>query len=220
MLRSPRPVTFARGLILMSTLALAACNTTASAPPAPAPAVDQWTASRYAAVTTEKHLVPGVDPYDLTPGNVRQIVDYPSAERPGTVVIDTEGRHLYLIMEGGKAMRYGIGVGKEGLEFKGGATVERKAQWPRWTPTPNMIRREPERYGKWAAGMEGGTKNPLGARALYLFKDGRDTLFRIHGTNEPQTIGDAVSSGCIRLMNQDIIDLYSRVPTGSRVVVI
>ena len=106
------------------------------------------------------------------------------------------------------------------LRINGTATVSHKAQWPRWTPTPDMIKREPERYRRWAGGMEGGTHNPLGARALYLFKDGRDTLYRIHGTNEPETIGQAVSSGCIRMMNQDVIDLYRRVSAGAKVVVL
>jgi len=116
-------------------------------------------------------------------------------------------------------MRYGIGVGQEGLEFKGSANIQRKAEWPRWTPTPDMIRRNPEKNRPWAGGMTGGTHNPLGARALYLFRGGRDTLYRIHGTNEPHTIGEAVSSGCIRMLNQDVIDLYSRVPIGAKVVV-
>jgi lipoprotein-anchoring transpeptidase ErfK/SrfK len=212
-----------RALVLMLPAALAACNTTASAPPPPmaaAPAVDSITAGRYAAVNTDKHPVPGVDPATLKPRNVRQLVDYATDEKPGTVVVDTNARFIYLVQEGGKALRYGVGVGKEGLEFKGTATVARKAQWPRWTPTPDMIKREPERYRKWASGMEGGTHNPLGARALYLFKDGKDTLYRIHGTNEPETIGQAVSSGCIRMMNQDVIDLYSRVPTDAKVVVL
>ncbi|NBJ10704.1 L,D-transpeptidase [Microvirga arsenatis] len=215
------------GLLRVSALilpiTLAACNTTASAPPPPvaaAPAVDPVTAERYAAVTTDKHLVPGVDPTTLKPRSMRQLVDYATAEKPGTIVVDTNARFIYLVQEGGKALRYGVGVGKEGLEFKGSATVNHKAQWPRWTPTPDMIKREPERYRKWAGGMQGGTDNPLGARALYLFKDGKDTLYRIHGTNEPETIGEAVSSGCIRMMNQDVIDLYSRVPAGSKVVVL
>jgi lipoprotein-anchoring transpeptidase ErfK/SrfK len=219
----PRPVALSRALVLILPAALAACNTTASAPPPPvavAPAVDPVTAERYAAVTTDKHPVPGVDPTTLKPRNVRQLVDYATSEKPGTIVVDTNARFIYLVQEGGKALRYGVGVGKEGLEFKGTATVNRKAQWPTWTPTPDMIKREPERYRKWAGGMDGGTDNPLGARALYLFKDGKDTLYRIHGTNEPETIGEAVSSGCIRMMNQDVIDLYSRVPAGSKVVVL
>jgi lipoprotein-anchoring transpeptidase ErfK/SrfK len=122
-------------------------------------------------------------------------------------------------MENGKAMRYGVGVGREGLAFTGTAEIGRKAEWPHWTPTPDMIKREPKRYAKWAGGMDGGTDNPLGARALYLFKEGKDTLYRIHGTNEPNTIGHAVSAGCIRMMNQDVIDLYRRVPTKTKVVV-
>jgi lipoprotein-anchoring transpeptidase ErfK/SrfK len=223
MFKLARPAGLIRLLALILPAALAACNTTASAPPpqiAAAPAVDPMTAERYAAVTTDKHPVPGVDPATLKPRNVRQLVDYAITEKPGTIVIDTNARFIDLVQEGGKALRYGVGVGKEGLEFKGSATVQRKAQWPRWTPTPDMIRREPERYRKWASGMDGGTDNPLGARALYLFKDGKDTLYRIHGTNEPETIGEAVSSGCIRMMNQDVIDLYSRVPTGAKVVVL
>jgi len=218
-----QPAGLLRAFALILPVALAACNTTASAPPPPvaaAPAVDPVTAERYAAVRDEKHPVPGVDPAALKRRNVRQLVDYATAEKPGTIVVDTNARFIYLVQEGGKALRYGVGVGKEGLEFKGMATVNRKAQWPRWTPTPDMIRREPHRYKKWAGGMEGGTDNPLGARALYLFKDGKDTLYRIHGTNEPDTIGQAVSSGCIRMMNQDVIDLYSRVPTGAKVVVL
>jgi len=151
----------------------------------------------------------------------RQEVPYSTTERPGTIVIDTPQHFLYLVLEGGRALRYGIGVGKdESLVFRGTATIGRKAEWPRWTPTKSMIAREPERYGPYAGGMPGGPENPLGPRALYLYKDGRDTLFRLHGTTEPYTIGTNVSSGCIRLMNQDIIDLYARVPAGARVVVI
>ncbi|MDF2811216.1 MAG: L,D-transpeptidase [Microvirga sp.] len=211
-----------RTLVLILPAALAACNTTAPSPPAAAvaPAVDPVTAQRYAAINDDRYPVPGVDPATLKPRNVRQLVDFPTTEKPGTIVVDADARFLYLVQESGKALRYGVGVGKEGLEFKGSATVQRKAQWPRWTPTPDMIRREPERNRRWASGMEGGTDNPLGARALYLFKDGRDTLYRIHGTNEPGTIGEAVSSGCIRMMNQDAIDLYGRVPTGAKVVVL
>lgn len=154
-----------------------------------------------------------------TPDTMRQLVDYSTTEPPGSIVVDTKQRFVYLVQEGGKAIRYGVGVGREGMEFTGSALVGTKREWPRWTPTPNMIRREPEKYAQWAKGMNGGPENPLGARALYLFKDGKDTLFRIHGTNEPESIGHAVSSGCIRMMNEDIIDLYRRVPAGSRVVV-
>lgn len=113
-----------------------------------------------------------------------------------------------------------MGVGRGGLEFSGTANIQLKKTWPHWTPTQAMIAREPARYAKWAGGMEGGEGNPLGARALYLFKGGNDTRYRIHGTTEPQSIGQAVSSGCIRMMNQDIIDLYNRVALGAKVVVL
>jgi len=148
------------------------------------------------------------------------LVDYQTKEPPGTIVVDPHARFLYLVMENGKAMRYGVGVAKAGLEFVGEADIARKAQWPGWTPTQDMIKRDPERYEPLAKGLPGGLKNPLGARALYLYKGGQDTLYRIHGTNEPWSIGKSVSSGCIRMLNQDIIDLHSRVPKGSRVVVL
>ncbi|WP_332688690.1 L,D-transpeptidase [Bosea sp. (in: a-proteobacteria)] len=206
--------------ILLGLLA-AACTTVQPRPPVPtAPVIDPQLAQRYAAIETEKFKVPAVDLADLQPRYARKLVDYPTKHAPGTLVVDPHNRFLYLVQEQGKALRYGVGVGKAGLEFSGTAIVERKAQWPRWTPTRDMIRREPQRYAKWAGGMAGGESNPLGARALYLFKNGRDTLYRIHGTNEPETIGEAVSSGCIRMMNQDVIDLYNRIPSGSKVVVL
>jgi lipoprotein-anchoring transpeptidase ErfK/SrfK len=151
---------------------------------------------------------------------VRQQVDYHRSEQPGTLVIDTANRFLYLVQENGKAMRYGIGVGKAGLEFEGTARVGRKAEWPRWTPTQSMIAREPDRYAQHAGGMEPGLTNPLGPRALYLFQGSQDTLYRIHGTSEPWSIGLGVSSGCIRLFNQDIIDLYNRIALDTVVVVL
>ena len=178
-------------------------------------------ASIYAAVDGEPFPVPAIDLQEIEPEFLRREVGYRTAERPGTVVVDPGERYAYLVGEGGRAIRYGIGVGKEeGFNFRGAATIARKAQWPRWTPTPDMIRREPERYGPLANGMEPGPTNPLGSRALYLFKDGVDTLYRIHGTNEDWSIGRAVSSGCIRLLNQDIIDLHRRVQNGTRVVVL
>lgn len=174
----------------------------------------------YAAIEGEQFPIKAADLKRVDPRFYRQEVAYPTYERPGTIVVDTKNRFLYLVQENGRAMRYGIGVGKAGLEFEGVGTVQYKRQWPRWTPTQDMIAREPERYGPLAAGMEPGVLNPLGPRALYLFKDGRDTLYRIHGTTEDWTIGKAVSSGCIRLLNQDIVDLYGRVPDGTRVVVL
>lgn len=149
----------------------------------------------------------------------RQEVAYSGREGAGTIVVNTPERRLYYVMGGGRAIRYGIGVGREGLALSGGATVGRKAEWPSWTPTQNMIRRDP-RNRKFAAGVPGGPNNPLGARALYLYRGGQDTMFRIHGTNQPNSIGRAVSSGCIRMLNHDVIDLHSRAPVGTRVVVI
>jgi lipoprotein-anchoring transpeptidase ErfK/SrfK len=191
----------------------------AAAVAAPTSTAGPQVAARYAALDDGNFTVPGVDAADLRPAYVRQVVDFPTTEQPGTIVVEPRQRFLYLVMENGKALRYGVGVGREGLAFTGTAEVGRKAEWPHWTPTPDMIKREPKRYAKWADGMDGGTRNPLGARALYLFRGGKDTLYRIHGTNEPETIGHAVSSGCIRMMNQDVIDLYRRVPTKAKIVV-
>ena len=139
--------------------------------------------------------------------------------RPGTIVVNISERYLYAVEENGKATRYGVAVGEEGLTFKGKATIGNKAEWPGWTPTASMIRRKP-RLAQYAGGVPGGENNPLGARALYLYQGGRDTLFRLHGTNEPWLIGSAVSNGCIRLTNDDIIDLYDRTPVGTKVLVI
>ncbi len=200
--------------ILFAPMALAACVTTQS-PQMGAPLMD----ARYDAINTERFPVDAVDLTDVDPKYRRQVVDYPTSQPPGTIVVDINNRYLYLVQKGGKAMRYGVGVGKEGYSFRGTATVGRKAEWPSWTPTPNMIRREPKRYGPYAGGLPGGETNPLGPRALYLYSGNRDTMFRIHGTTEPWSIGQQVSSGCIRLLNQDIIDLYERVPSGTKVVV-
>lgn len=178
------------------------------------------TRAEYAQLIDGLHTIPAVDTSAVDSEMLRQRVDYPTTEPVGTIVVDTAARHLYLVEGDGKAMRYGIGVGKEGLAFAGTAIIKRKAEWPHWSPTKNMMDREPARYRHLASGMVGGLGNPLGPRALYLYQGDRDTLFRIHGTTEPETIGGAVSSGCIRLINQDIVDLYSRVKIGSRVVVI
>ena len=142
----------------------------------------------------------------------RQVVSYATREAPGTVIIDTPNTYLYYVLGGGQAIRYGIGVGRDGFTWSGVQTVTRKAEWPDWTPPPEMIARQPylPRH------MAGGPGNPLGARAMYL----GDTVYRIHGTNAPETIGTHVSSGCIRLTNQDVSDLYSRVNVGTRVIVL
>ena len=144
------------------------------------------------------------------------MVQNPTNEPAGTIVIDTSSRHLYLVQPGGGAIQYGIGVGRQGFTWKGVARVGRKTEWPRWIPPKEMLKRRPDLPEE----MDGGLDNPLGARALYLFQGNKDTLFRIHGTNEPDSIGKAVSSGCIRMMNADAIDLYERVKVGTRVVVL
>lgn len=146
----------------------------------------------------------------------RHIVDYHRKEAAGTVVVDSDARYLYYVLPAGKAIRYGITVGEEALAFSGVAKVGRKEEWPSWTPTVDIKKR----LGDIPSHVEGGPHNPLGARALYLFDGPKDTLFRVHGTNQPEYIGQAISSGCIRLTNEDVIDLYGRVKMGSPVVVL
>ncbi len=205
---------------LLLPLFLMACASTARQQTVVERGPDPYYVAMYGAQASERFPLPAMDISKVDPKFFRQQVDYGGGERPGTIVVDTNNRFLFLVQENGKAMRYGIGVGKAGLAFAGTATIGRKAEWPRWTPTQNMIEREPERNAQWAGGMEPGLTNPLGPRALYLYQDGDDTLYRIHGTSEPWSIGMAVSSGCIRLFNQDIIDLYGRVPVGATVVVL
>lgn len=151
--------------------------------------------------------------------NRRASVVYEGPEPAGTIVVDPHAKLLYFVEEDGTAMRYAIAVGRQGLSMRRPSTVQMKREWPGWTPTANMLRTQPEVYGPFAAGVEGGLASPLGARALYLFQNGRDTHFRIHGTNDLDSIGNSGSAGCIRLFNHDIIDLYERVPRGTRVVV-
>ena len=145
----------------------------------------------------------------------RHIVDYHRKEMPGTIVIDSDARYLYYVQEGGKAIRYGVTVGEEALAFTGVAKIGRKTEWPSWTPTADIKKRMdvPDFVGP-------GPQNPMGARALYLFAGNKDTMYRIHGTNQPEYIGQAISSGCIRLTNEDVIDLYNRVKEGAVVVVL
>lgn len=174
----------------------------------------------YAALPDERFPMPAMSLEKIKPELRRQEVAYETTHPAGTVVVDTPARRLYYVLGNGRAVRYGVGVGRQGLALKGNAYIGRKAEWPSWTPTPNMIRREPERNLRYAGGMPGGLNNPLGARALYLYRNGNDTMFRLHGTNQPQSIGHAMSSGCIRMLNHDIIDLYQRVPVGARVIVL
>ncbi len=157
--------------------------------------------------------------FKLNPKYEPQTVKY-TGYSVGTLVVDPRNRFLYLIVKPGYARRYGVGVGRAGLAFRGNAIIGRKAKWPRWTPTKNMIKRQPGKYARFANGVPGGPRNPLGARALYLFRNGRDTMYRIHGTTQPSSIGRAVSNGCIRMLNGHVKDLYTRVPRGSRVVVL
>ena len=148
----------------------------------------------------------------------RTIVSFATPEAPGTVIIDSASRHLYFVLPGDMAIRFGVGVGRDGFRWSGTVRVGRKAEWPTWTPPAEMIRRQPELI-KYSGGMAGGPTNPLGARALYLYDGGRDTMYRIHGTNEPWSIGQNVSSGCLRMVNEDVTELHSLIETGAKVIV-
>jgi len=176
----------------------------------------------YAAMPNEQFPIPAVDTAQLDRRFWRQEIDYPSDERVGTLIVDTPGKYLYHVLPGGRATRYGIGVGREGFAWAGRAIVAYKRKWPRWTPPDSMVARQPELepYSIANGGMGPGLKNPLGARALYIHEGGRDTLYRLHGTPEASSIGRSVSSGCIRLVNQDVAHLYETVRDGSPLVVI
>ncbi len=176
-----------------------------------------YTAS-YSSVTDAGYTVPAIPSEKIPAEYRRQIVSYPTKEAPGTIIVDTRQKFLYFIMPDGKAMRYGIGVGRQGFEWSGTARVALKREWPTWTPPSQMIKRQPE-LAKFRDGMDPGLKNPLGARALYLFNKHGDTGYRLHGTPEWWSIGKAMSSGCIRPMNQDIMDLYNRAEVGAKVIV-
>lgn len=173
----------------------------------------------YAALPNEQFPIPAVDLSQVENRYLRRMVDYETDERVGTVVVDTRTFYLYHVMEAGKAMRYGVGLGRQGFEWSGRARIAWKRPWPTWTPPAEMIERQPE-LEEYRHGMEPGLDNPLGARALYIFEGNVDTLYRLHGTNEVWSIGKAVSSGCVRLLNQDAIDLYDRVASGSPILVV
>ena len=188
-------------------------------PPRPPPAQPDPAANPEAwyigEIPDEPFNIPKVDLRLVPPEFHKQLVDYDGPERVGTIVIDTADRFLFLVRPDGTAIRYGIGVGRVGFTWSGTASVRRKARWPGWRPTEAMLKRRPDlpRY------VEPGVTNPLGCRALYLYQGNRDTLYRIHGTNEPWTIGGTDSSGCIRLLNEDALDLFGRTPIGTAVVV-
>lgn len=176
----------------------------------------------YDAMPHEQFSIPAVDISKLDERFWRTEIDYDTPEKPGTLIVDTPAKYLYHVGRGGRATRYGIGVGREGFAWAGRAVMAYRRAWPRWTPPDEMVARQPELepYSIANGGMGPGLRNPLGARALYIHKDGRDTLYRIHGSPEEWSIGKEVSSGCIRLVNQDIIHLHDTVRDGSPVVVI
>lgn len=184
-----------------------------------APDLDPSDPAYYAAIADGAWTVPAIDIAAFPPGLLRHRVSYAGPEAPGTVVIDTRGPFLYYVEPGGEAIRYGIAIGREGFGWTGEGVIARAARWPRWTPPPEMIARDPS-LREWAGGMPGGLNNPLGARALYIYFNGADSGFRIHGTNQPRSIGWAASSGCFRMLNQDVIDLAGRVSMGAPVKVI
>jgi lipoprotein-anchoring transpeptidase ErfK/SrfK len=178
-------------------------------------------ASLYGPLPNEKFPVPAVPEGELEERFFRQRVNYKTREKVGSLVVDTKNFYLYHVEPNGKAMRYGVGLGKAGFEWAGRARVLWKQEWPKWTPPAEMIERRPE-LEKWSeenGGMPGGLDNPLGARALYIFEGNVDTLYRLHGTPEHWSIGKAVSSGCVRMIHQDVIDLYGRVKTKSPILV-
>ncbi len=157
--------------------------------------------------------------YNIDPKFRPQVVSF-SGYKPGTIVVDPAKYFLYLVETPTTARRYGIAVGKVGLEFKGSANVQAKREWPRWIPTKDMIERNPQHYARYKNGMDGGPGNPLGSRAIYLFQGNKDTYIRIHGTIQPWTIGSSASSGCFRMINEDVLDLYDRVGLGAEVIVL
>jgi lipoprotein-anchoring transpeptidase ErfK/SrfK len=178
-------------------------------------------ATMYGPMSDDGFELPAIPYQKIDQQFLRQIVPDPTGAKPGTVVVDTSSHHLYVVRDGGLAIRYGVGLGRAGFEWSGNAVIQWKQHWPKWTPPDEMVARDPllAPYSAANGGMPGGLKNPLGARALYLFSNGQDTLFRLHGSPEWWSIGKSVSSGCVRLINQDVIDLYNRVPNQTPVIV-
>ena len=213
------------GLGVGAAAALAGCTTSSRAVIAsyapqlgPGRRVSAEYAQAYGPVQDGGYNIPGIDFARVDPKYLRREVDYFGSETSGTIIIDTPSRFAYLVQPNERAIRYGVGIGRDGFAWDGRARVQWKRAWPTWTPPAEMIQRMPE-LAEYADGMEPGLANPLGARALYLFQNGEDTLYRLHGTPEYWTIGTASSSGCVRFMNQDIIDLYDRAQSGATVIV-
>ncbi|MGV3652010.1 MAG: L,D-transpeptidase [Devosia sp.] len=213
---------FMLGAASLSALALAGCASgsrrIAAVPVDPRASIPPEVLAMYRAMPEEQFPIPAARIELVDPIYWRQEVADPTGERPGTVVVDTANRFLYHVAEGGRAMRYGVGIGRDGFSWSGRARIAYKRKWPTWTPPAEMIAREPylEPYRR---GMPPGIENPLGARALYIFEGNRDTIYRLHGNPDERSIGQAVSSGCVRLLNQDVIDLYNRVKDGSPILV-
>ncbi|WP_310620831.1 L,D-transpeptidase [Flexibacterium corallicola] len=209
-----------RGFVVGSLAFVVGCQTIGlpGEPPLPEPKPDYE--AMYAATSDGDFNIPAVRYKRFDHNYLRQVADYPNSYSPGTIVVDPYAHHLYWTLNSRKALRYGIGVGKAGYAWNGKAIIRAKAEWPFWRPPQEMIKRKPHLQRYWQNGMPGGPKNPLGARAMYLWQGNEDTLYRIHGTNNPNSIGRSVSSGCIRMWHQDVIDLYKRVPRYTRVVVI
>lgn len=174
--------------------------------------------ANYGALPNETYPIPAVDLRKLKSRYRRRLVEFPTPEIPGTIIVDTPNRYLYLVLDNGQAMRYGVGIGRDGFTWGGRGRIQYKRAWPRWTPPGEMIDRQPE-LEKYRDGMEPGLDNPLGARALYIFQNGQDTLYRLHGTQDAASIGRAVSSGCVRLINHDVIDLFNRARPGASIIV-
>src|SRR5690606_33706807 len=174
----------------------------------------------YGATSDGDRTLPAIPYSRIDSRFLRQEVDYQTKEAPGTIVVDSRQHFLYFVQPGGKAIRYGVGLGKDSFAWSGRGTIQWKAKWPRWTPPGEMVARQPNLRQFAQGGANPGLNNPLGARALYIFKDGKDTLYRVHGTPDWQSVGKATSSGCVRMLNQDVIDLYERVPASAPIVVI
>lgn len=203
---------------IMLSLGVASCSTTAENGQIE---TSQIFSDSYGKVTDSGYALPAIPIKKLDTKFHRQIIAYQSTEKRGTIIVDTKNRFLYYVLGGGKAVRYGIGVGKQGFAWKGKAYIAWKQEWPTWHPPAEMAERKPEVAKYVEKGQEPSITNPLGARAMYLFDDNnKDTLFRIHGTPQWNSIGTAASSGCIRMINQDIIDLYARVRPGKNTHVI